>query len=470
PALSVVELSVTYQEYDQSRPWRKEKEQHRHAYGCLLPSGDILTTADIIRDYTLIKVERPGAQNNVPAKVRVVDYDVDLALLSVDEAGYLEGMVPVSLDEDAAVGERVEIAVFDEGGRLHLLPARIVTIEVGSYFLGLNRYLRFGASVNFEGRGGGWSEGVFSARGLTGLSMSYEADEEYMTIIPAAIIRRFLESARPEGYLGFAGHGFDCTGLESPDLRSYLGLPPEGKGVYIDSVYPSGSAAGVLEPGDVLLSVAGRAIDARGYYLDPRWGQIEFGDLFSRHFGPGDRVEVEIFRAGEKVSKELTLKRETGDGLFIPLYGYGEPPPYRVVGGLVFQEVTKGYLEEWGRDWLQNAPEFMLYYYTFQLHERPDGRRRLVVLNTVLPDPVNIGYQDFREKELVAVNGVPIRSLEDLEPALARPLRGFHRFGFSDFGREIVLGAEGLGEADRRIAANYGLPAPERTGPKPLEQ
>ncbi|HPQ66678.1 MAG TPA: hypothetical protein PLI51_08135, partial [bacterium] len=72
PALSVVELSVTYQEYDQSRPWRKEKEQHRHAYGCLLPSGDILTTADIIRDYTLIKVERPGAQNNVPAKVRVV--------------------------------------------------------------------------------------------------------------------------------------------------------------------------------------------------------------------------------------------------------------------------------------------------------------------------------------------------------------------------------------------------------------
>ena len=92
-------------------------------------------------------------------------------------------------------------------------------------------------------------------------------------------------------------------------------------------------------------------------------------------------------------------------------------------GGLVFQPFTADYLRSWGAEWRKSSP-FRLRHY---LRESPlPGRRHLVMLSQVLPDPFNTGYRDFAFRIVDRVNGQSIASLRDLEAALESPRDGFH--------------------------------------------
>jgi len=283
-----VRLHVTYQENNYSSPWKQKKSGSRSGYGCVLSSGRILTTADMVKDSTMIKVEKPAGKEYYPARVEVIDFDVDLAVVSVQDESFFDGLRPVEMDPRIRTDQPVKFLVMENSNKIRAIPGEIVKISVEDYFLGPDKYLTYGAAVNFEDRGGGWSEPVFSGGKLIGLTMSYSGKKQYANIIPASIINRFLEADRPGGYIGFPHHGFIGTGVRDPVFREYLGIPPEVGGLYISSVYPGWSADGVLEEGDLLFSVDGFPIDADGYYTNPDWGSIDYRDLFSRFHFPGE--------------------------------------------------------------------------------------------------------------------------------------------------------------------------------------
>jgi hypothetical protein len=146
----------------------------------------------------------------------------------------------------------------------------------------------------------------------------------------------------------------------------------------------------------------------------------------------------------------------------VPREVFFGPPAYLVSGGLVFQPLSQAFLRGWGEEWRKFAP-FRLQYAQFA--PPPDGRKALVVLTGVLPDPINLGYQDAGMIVLDRVNGHPIATLADLAVALARPADGsVHRFEFMPGRnlRRLVLDAGGLDEATRRVVEYYGLPAASR--------
>lgn len=456
-AHSVVKLYVTYQEYEAGSPWKKRDNKSRSGYACVLPSKRLLTTTDIIKDNTLIEAEKSSSGRYYTSRVEAVDYDVDLAVLSVDDESFFADLVPVEFDPDISVDQAVQFMVFGNSGQVRAMPGSIVQIMVDEYYLGMNDYLMFGATASFEGRGGGWSEPVFSAGKLIGLTMTYNSEKQYAKIIPASIILHFLDAIQNGRYAGFPHHGFWYTALRNPDFRNFIGLPPGAEGVYVRHIIPGGSADGVLEAGDVVTSIEGFRLDWDGNYRHPEWGKLDFRDRISRHHYPGDVIELGIFRGGRALKKEMKLTRLDQSHYLTPSICCDERPKYLIVGGLVIQELTADYLKAWGEKWQDTANKKLLYYYKYKVHDQEPGRKRIVFLNKVLPDDINASYQGMDNLVISAVNGRDISTIEDVEEALRHPENGFQRFTFEEYGREVVLDDGRLPEADGRIAAQYGI-------------
>lgn len=454
---SLVKLYITYQDYEASSPWKKKKNRSRSGYGCVLPSHKILTTADLIRNRTMIEVEKNTEKKYYLASVEVWDYDVDLAVLTVEDKGFFNDLTGVEMDDTVKIDQPVKFLVFEKSKEIRTIPGKIVKIAVDEYYLGWNNYLIYGSAVNFEGRGGGWSEPVFSRGKLIGLTMSYSAKNQYAEIIPASIIQRFLRAIKEDGYVGFPYHGFLGTVVRSPALKAYLGLPPGRQGLYIRAVFPGSTAAGVLKTGDMLLSVDGYQLDSDGYYQHPEWGKLVYSDRFSRYHCPGEVIKVEILRDGKIIPKEMVLKRFDQSDYLIPIYSYDAPPQYIIIGGLIIQELNLDYLKAWGEKWKDEGNKKYLYYYNYEARNPRPERKRLVILNKVLPDDINVGYQELGDLVISEVNGHPISRIQDVTEALRFPEGGFHKFTFEEYNRELVLPADKLEQADLRITKQYGI-------------
>ena len=48
---------------------------------------------------------------------------------------------------------------------------------------------------------------------------------------------------------------------------------------------------------------------------------------------------------------DFALEHRTAEDYVIPPYNLDRAPPYYVVGGLIFQELSRQYLREWGANW-----------------------------------------------------------------------------------------------------------------------
>ena len=129
---------------------------------------------------------------------------------------------------------------------------------------------------------------------------------------------------------------------------------------------------------------------------------------------------------------------------------------------MVFQELTKNYLLQWGREWKGLAPYDLLYLYEYKNLPQENPNERIVVLNRVLADSFNRGYTELRHLVLDEVNGRKIKSLEELKSVLRdQPVmhhgQRYARFRFLHGGGEVILDYEGLSNAHARIAKTYEI-------------
>ncbi|MBV9128012.1 MAG: PDZ domain-containing protein, partial [Verrucomicrobia bacterium] len=302
---------------------------------------------------------------------------------------------------------------------------------------------------------------------LAGLMMRYDSRSQTLELVAGPVIAHFLHDfdAHPQGkYQGFPRGGLDYASLRDPQLRHYAKLPGgSSDGVYITDVADAGPAAVAgIRAGDVLTEVAGQAIDQDGNFADPLYGRINLSHLLTKAF-VGDKLPVKILRDGQAQSLQLTLSHKAPEDYVIPPYVLDAGPRYLIAGGLIFQELSRQYLKEWGGDWQKQAPQRLVYLDRYQSALVQDGRRRVVILSNVLPTASNVGYEDLNYLVVKAINGHSLGSLDDLAKALAeKPEDGFYRVEFEDFPREIFLDSAHLSEEDAKIQRTYGLPELQR--------
>lgn len=462
--LSLVRVSVTSQAYDYFRPWQKKAPFTKRALGAVLPRGRVLVTADLVANHNYVELERAESGEKVGAEVTVVDYEANLALLEPVDKKFLNGLEPLDLALDTVVGDHLLSWQLEQTGALVATEGIVTTIGITRYPTEVGEFLTFRLSIPMQYRENSYTVPLVKNNKLAGLLLRFDPRTQVLDAIPATIIAHFLKDADTRNYRGFPAAGVTFFPTRDPDLRKFASQTGKPGGVYVTSVQPDSPAAKAgLRVGDVILAIGKDELDQNGNYVDPLYGKIEFTNLITAHAYVGDTVQFQIQREGKPLKLNVTLEHRASKDYVIPPYTVDEPPNYYVLGGLVFQELSRQYLREWGASWQKDAPQRFVYLDHFQSELFPEGNRHIVVLSQVLPAATTTGYEDFSGLVVQKVNGKEIHSLGDLAEAVKSPVEGgFIKIETEEDPQQLELDAAQVAAEAPALQQNYGLPALQR--------
>jgi hypothetical protein len=217
-----------------------------------------------------------------------------------------------------------------------------------------------------------------------------------------------------------------------------------------------------VEKGDVLLKVAGEAVDQDGNYKDPDYGKIGIAHLFATKHFDGDAVKVSVFRKGETKEFDLKLARRPVESFVIEPYVIDRAPKFYVLGGLVLGELSRQFLKEFGGDWMKKAPSQFVYFDRYQQELFKDGPKKIVFLHRVLPSDITVGYEELGNLIVKKINGVALQSLADVPDALTKAADGLHKIEFDTEPMVIYLDAAQVAASEEAFKAKYRLPSLQR--------
>lgn len=460
-AQSLLRVNSTNQVYELFQPWIKKPPFSRRGIGALIDGNRILVTAELVANSTFIEIEKPASAKKSTASVERIDYDCNLAILRATDPDFLEGMKPLVLNGPLKVGEEATVLQLEPNGDIAKTIGRITSISVGGYPSESASLLLFKLGAPLQQRDGSFTLPAVRDGRLIGMVMRYDVRNQSADVVPTAVIRHFLAELDSPAYQGFARLGIAFAPLRDPQLRRYIGLKEPG-GIYVTDVAPRGSAdAAGIQKGDAILTVDGRQLDQDGNYEDPDYGRILFSHLTNTIKHPGAVLPFKILRNGQILEIPVTMQVANREQAVSESHLTDEAPKYVILGGLVFIELSRPYLKEWGSKWASNAPQRLVYYDTFQ-NELPADRGRIVILSQILPTPDTIGYEDLENIVVTKVNGQPVKSLSDLSEAAKKPVDGFQKIEFEEDPKILFLDAASIQSHAETLKKHYALPSLER--------
>jgi S1-C subfamily serine protease len=461
--LSLVRVNVTGQAYDYIRPWQKRAPFQKRALGAVLPQGRVLVTADLVANQNYVELERAESGDKTGANVVVADYEANLALLEPTDKKFLNGLTPLQLALDTVVGDRLAAWQLESTGALVGTEGLVTTIQMTRYPADLGQFLTYRISISMQYRDNSYTVPLVKNNKLAGLLLRFDSRTQVLDAIPAPIIQHFLKDAETQHYRGFPSAGFGFFPTRDPQLRSFGGQTGKPAGVYVTSIEPDMPAAKAgLKVGDIVVGLGNNEIDQNGNYVDPLYGKIEFTNLITARGFAGDTMPVQIQREGKAMQLNLALDHREANDYVIPPYNIDRAPLYYVLGGLVFQELSRQYLREWGANWLKDAPQRFVHKDRFQGELYPEGNRRVVVLTQVLPANSTIGYDEMAYLTVTKVNGKEVKSLAELAEIAKQPMDGFIKIETEEDPKQLELEAAQVEAEAAALQQNYGLPSLQR--------
>ena len=462
--LSLVRVNVTGQPYDYFRPWQKKPPISKRALGAVLSKGRVLVTADLVLNQNYVELERAESGEKTAANVAVIDYEANLALLEPADKNFLEGISPLEISGDTVVGDHIAAWQLEPTGALVATEGLVTTIQMTKYPADVGQFLTYRISLPMQYRENSYTIPLVKNNKLAGLLLRYDPRSQLIDAIPAPIISHFLKEAEGEHYRGFPSVGFSFFPTRDPQLRKYAGQTGKPDGVYVTSIEPNMPATKAgMQVGDIITAIGNHEIDQNGNYVDPLYGKIEFTNLISAHSYAGDVLPFQIQRDGKPMELKITLEHRDTNDYVCPPYSLDEAPKYMVLGGLIFQELSRQYLKEWGPNWQREAPARFVYFDRFQSELFPGEHRRIVILSQVLPANNTIGYDEFSYLTVTKVNGREIKSLNDLADAVKQPIEGgFIKIETEEDPKQIELDPKDIAAEAQELQENYGIPSLQR--------
>ncbi|MFC4995543.1 S1C family serine protease [Rubritalea tangerina] len=460
---SVIRVASTRQSYNPSQPWDKTSPRKRRALAAVLPNSQVLTTAEMVTNANFIQLESSNGEHKLPAEVLAIDYEANLALLtpSTDEGKEtLSKFTALQLSPAAHLGDTVNIVQIEDNGMALVTPGKIQGADVVSSFVAGHYFLTYEVKASMQSAASSFTVPVLKDGKLLGLLTSYSSKDQLVDIIAPEIIHAFLEDAKDGEYVGFPSLGIGTSRTTDIHFRDWLKLSSDKGGLYITRVLPNSAAdqAGIKQ-GDVLTSINGKPLDRRGYYQANGYGQLFWSHLIRGSHPVGSTLKLGLLRDGKPLEVTTTLKRAP-EGI-IPSHTYGKAPRYLVKGGLVFQELTKSYLQAFGEDWASRAPLNLLDALNHP-EDYEEGRKRLVFISAAIPTPATLGYESLRSVIVEKVNGQPIEDIPSLIAAFKQvPENGIHTLKLDGQPDTIYLDAKATDAVDKQLLLR-GLPALSR--------
>lgn len=441
---SLVKVNATSQPYSLHLPWQKESPSGRRGLGVVLAGNRVLVTGQMVANATYIELELPESGQKVPAKVVAVDYEANLALLespaSDKQKAFFSGLKPMAVDSGSRIEDKVDILQAGRVGELIKSPLVISKVLTRRYNVEGSGFLVYEANNIVRSEANSFTLPVVKGGKLVGLLLSYDSKNQVTTILPAPIIEHFLKDVADGSYEGFPSLGMEMQSTMDEQFREFLGLKPDAPGVLVSAVMKGGSAdkAG-MKKGDILVAINGFSIDSRGDYKDPQFGPLSSSHLVRGRAYVGDKVEIKVIREGKEVVLKSELARRKPEDFLVLPYLFDKGPRYVLMGGLLFQELSRPYLDAFGDEQRGGAILRLAHIATHPDKYEEEGRRKLVFLSLVLPTPSAQGYDKLGGQVINKVNGQTIKDLNDLADAFKNNKGTVHVIELNDFPHILYL-------------------------------
>ncbi|KAK8586905.1 hypothetical protein V6N13_085921 [Hibiscus sabdariffa] len=414
PAMdAVVKVFCVHTEPNYSLPWQRKRQYSSSSSGFIIGGKRVLTNAHSVEHYTQVKLKKRGSDTKYLATVLAIGTECDIAMLTVEDDEFWEGVSPVDFGDLPALQDAVTVVGYPIGGDTISVTSGVVSrIEILSYVHGSTELLglQIDAAINSGNSGGPAFNDKGKCVGIAFQSLKHEDAENIGYVIPTPVIMHFIQDYEKNGaYTGFPVLGIEWQKMENPDLRLAMGMKSDQKGVLIRRIEPTAPESHLLKPSDIILSFDGVKVANDGTVPFRHGERIGFSYLVSQKY-TGDTASVKVHRDSKILSYDIKLATHKK---LIPAHTSGKPPSYYIIAGFVFTAVTVPYLRsEYGKDYEFDAPVKLLDKHLHAMSQSTD--EQLVVVSQVLVADINIGYEEIVNTQVLAFNGKPVKNLKNL--------------------------------------------------------
>lgn len=423
------------------RPWKQNDPITFTGTGFYLGDKRIMTNCHNIRDSASIRLERHGQPGNFEGRVLCQSQISDLALLTVDDETFWEGVVAVTLQDDVPALDDTVVAVGYPLGAKSVTVTRGVVSNVSLSDLSLRNLspqqlvVQIDAAINPGNSGGP----VFNPKTgeVVGVAFAGKRDAQSVGfVVPVPVLKLFLRmyerSQNPHcGFLPALGIGTET--LENPSMRkSCFGgkLPAHRNGCLITSIMKFSCAAPQLKVDDILLEVDGQHVSEKGEVVFRSEERLNFRYLVTRKL-VGDIIQVTVLRlvdephpdasdtngSGIKTMQELKLDITLNSpwNLVPNIEGLDYFSTYIIIGGLVVipaGDPVRVAVERSYTNWRSHP-----------VHRAVDKARKKVcddkeeqccILSSVLAHDLNVTYERYVGQLVEKVNGTKVKNMQHL--------------------------------------------------------
>ena len=461
---SLVRITATSVEPDYKAPWNAGGLERGVGAGFVIDGNRILTNAHVVSNSRYLTVERDGDPNKYRARVLFVAHDCDLALITVDAPNFFKNMVPLKFGGIPALESAVSAYGYPIGGeRMSVTTGIVSRVDFQLYtHSSIDQHLAIQISAQINpGNSGGpvMQSGKVVGVAFQGYSGDVAQGVAYM--IPTPVINRFLKDIGNGRYDKYVDLGITYSKLQNSAQRRFLGLKDDDRGVLVNTVVSAGPSADILRPGDVLLAIDNHPI-ASDSNVELEGERADFQEVVERKF-KGDSVKFDIWR--DKQPMTVSIKLYTPWPYRIQGHSYDVRPRYVLYGGLLFQPLNLDLLEAYRPTDLR-LRHFFEYFVLEQLYvAHPD----VIVLTNILPDPINTYLAPYRGGIVDEINGMKIRTLDELASALAETPEQFVIRMIGD-GPPLVLDRNKVEVARERIKTRYNVLNEQNLEEQPASQ
>lgn len=454
---SVVKLYTVFNRPHYHEPWAMRGQNTRHGSGAIISGHRILTNAHIVSDRMFIQVRRGGQAKKYTAVVEAVSHEADLAIVRVKDLDFFSNTTPLELGDLPELKDSVSVYGFPDGGdKLSLTEGIVSRIEHTNYAHSGASLLagQVDASINSGTSGGP----VIKDGKIVGVAFQSLRNDSYSNIgymVPVPIIKHFLEDVKDGKIHGTPALGVSLQQMESPDIRKSFHMETDQSGVLVNKIYPNSPGEGILQRGDVLLSIDGINIENDGT-VEFRKGERTFFSYIMQQKQLDEIISLSVLREGNEHVLSIQLTQPIGFERLVPHRQYDMPPTYFIMGGIIFEPLTLNYLEDFGANWKVVAP---IEHKNFLFNGEPTPEQReIIVLVKVLADETNIGYHDSKNTIVASVNGKRVSRIKDLRDAFETHAGTYHVIE-DIHGFKITLNKQKAEEAQPRILRKYKIPS-----------
>jgi len=436
---AVVQIFVEEIVPDYTYPWQIDSIKSVSGSGVIIEGNLIMTAAHIVDNSLSIHVRKTGSDKRYNANIKYISDASDLAIITIDDKDFFTNTSLLLLGQTPNIGNEVTTWGFPLGGsQLTITKGIISRFDFNNYtHSGIHNIVgQIDAAIN-SGVSGGPAVVNEKLAGIAFQSLEEEGASNIGYIIPLPVINQFLEDISDEKVDGAPSVAIETQSMINPQMRKAHLMSEGMSGLLITkSSHGLEESQDYLKTGDVLLEIDGLSVGNDGTVTFMTGDRINFRYLFKRK-QIGSSISIRLLRNGEELTLNHLLKYNSYQSRIVTRHYSGFRPDYEIVGGLVFQELSRDYilsgLEE------DEYPSWIWPIYNDYKEKGLSEKEKAVFIATILPDEINIDYADYEDKRVKSINGITIKNLDELRQSIKNNKADFHVIEFEKPAGKIIL-------------------------------